>query len=59
MFSYLYRTGQILNVAYERTPESIFFKALEETSKQLPNAIQLGEYTTTESAIVERCTGKK
>lgn len=51
------RLGQQLNVAYERTPEHLFYDALCEAEKQ-SNLPKIEDYTTTESIRLEKFSGK-
>ena len=53
-----FRLGQQLNVAYERTPEHLFYDAIckAESSTNIP---RIEEYTATESMALENLTGTK
>ena len=53
-----FRLGQQLNVAYERTPEHLFYDALckAESFTKMP---RIEEYTATESMALENLTGTK
>ena len=57
-FIQMFRLGQQLNVAYERTPENLFYNALCAAEK-LSKMPQIKEYTTTESIALENLTGIK
>ena len=50
------RTGQILNIAFDRTPEKMLFDAIEETSQRC-SGLQVVNYTSTESMHLEKISG--
>ena len=52
-----YRTGQILNVAFDRTPEKVFYDALAQTAETW-EGMALISYTVTESIHLDRIAGK-
>ena len=45
---FCFRRGQMLNISYEKTPENLFYQAVEKTVKDWPN-ITLVDYTATEN----------
>ena len=50
------RTGQILDVSGERTPESIVYSSLQKAMKRFPRTSVI-DYTTVESFWIEKITG--
>ena len=55
--SFLYfRTGQILNCAFDRTPEQVFYEALKMAESEWE--AEIASYTSTESMQLDDITGK-
>ena len=52
-----HRTGQILNVAFDRTPEKVFYDALAQTAETW-EGMDLISYTATESMHLDRIAGR-
>lgn len=48
----------MLNVSWDKTPENIFYKAIAETEAELPDGVELIDYTAMESSVWEQATGK-
>jgi len=55
-YEYMYRSGQILNIAFERTHETVFYNALHKTAKNWQD-VELVDYTTTESTHLDSIAG--
>ena len=53
----LHRLGQRLNIAYERTPDTILLEAIEKVKQYMPADPKFVSYTTTESTVLEKITG--
>ena len=52
----VYRTGQILNIAFDRTPETCIYEAVVMAEKVWKDIV-VANYTSTESFNVEKATG--
>ena len=47
----------MLNIAFERTPESLFYQAVTMTEAKW-KPIKITDYTATENVIIEKITGE-
>ena len=57
LFLSLYRTGQILNVAFDRTPEKAIYEAITNAAESWLG-ITVVNYTSTESFHMEDISGE-
>ncbi len=55
-FFICFRVGQLLDVAQERTPESLVYGAIQDTLADC-SQLSLTDYTSTESFNIEAITG--
>ncbi|CAH1778234.1 unnamed protein product, partial [Owenia fusiformis] len=53
LFEFQYRTGQMLNAIYEKTPETSFMESVTKTMEQL-EGVSLVDYTATENINVDK-----
>ncbi len=48
----------MLNVNWEKMPENVFYEATEQTVQQLPEGVNMIDYTAMESHVWEEATGR-
>ena len=51
------RLGERLNIAFDRTPDQMIYRALKSCIARLPKELTLVDYSATESFNIENITG--